>query len=57
MFHFKDSNLVTVLDKSLLKKAFIKYSSNNNKNGLNKTDFKVVWLYLFGYKPSKVLKY
>ncbi len=53
MFHFKENNSITVNDKSRISQAFTKYSSDI-ENGLNKTDYKVTWLFLFGYKPSKV---
>ena len=56
MFHFKDENVPIEEYKKMLRKAFLNSSSSTSKNLLFKTDFKVAWLYLFGYKISKVLK-
>ena len=55
MFHYKDNiNLITNTDRKLINSTFKKYSTSTDKQTLNKTDFKTSWLYLFGYKPSKV---
>ena len=40
--------------KKTIKKVFDSFSSQKEADGLNKTDFKCAWLYLFGYKISKV---
>ena len=54
MFHFKDDTQASLNDhKKLIKKAF-KNSLSNDEVLLYKTEFKVAWLYLFGYKISKV---
>lgn len=56
MFHYKDDDrIITNEDKKLIKNTFVKYSSSKDKTGLNKVDYKVAWLFLFGYKPSKVI--
>ena len=52
MFHYKEKHLISAEDRGRVQDAFKKYSSND---GLNKTDYKVAWIYLFGYKPSKVI--
>ena len=54
MFHFKEEDLTNEQSKRIIQKAFTKTSSSVNKDLLNKTDFKCAWLYLFGYKISKV---
>jgi hypothetical protein len=62
MFHFNEGNDssdvtdVSSLEKSkrLVALAFANASSHRDKRLLFKTDFKVAWLYLFGYKISKV---
>ena len=56
MFHFKDEFNASIDDhKKLIKKAFQdSLSTTNDHLLLKKTDFKVAWLYLFGYKISKV---
>jgi Ca2+-binding EF-hand superfamily protein len=53
MFHYyKEKNrVIGDVDRKRIKEAFIKYSSKND--GLSKTDYKVAWIYLFGYKPTK----
>ena len=52
MFHFKDERPSIEECKKLIHKAFINASSD--KQVLTKTDVKVAWIYLFGYKISKV---
>jgi len=55
MFHFKDDDPKACDHTKLIKKAFQGALSNSSDTALlNKTDFKVAWLYLFGYKISKV---
>jgi hypothetical protein len=54
MFHFKEDNPPLDDFKKLIRKAFVDNSSYPNKDLVNKTDFKAAWLYLFGYKISKV---
>ena len=59
MFHFKDEDTQAPGNdvKKRIKKAFYGALSNPNDDVLlYKTDFKVAWLYLFGYKISKVKK-
>lgn len=53
MFQFKEKKVIDDEDRACIREAFLKYSSSDEKNGLNKTDYKVAWIYLFGYKPSK----
>ncbi len=57
MFHFKEEDLTNEQSKQIIQKAFTKTSSSTNKDLLNKTDFKCAWLYLFGYKITKVFEY
>lgn len=57
MFHYKEDNPPLDYFKKLIRKSFLDNSSFANKNLVNKTDFKAAWLYLFGYKISKVLYY
>ena len=52
MFHFEDERPSIEEAKSLLRKTFQNLSSD--KKLLTKTDCKVAWIYLFGYKISKV---
>ena len=56
MFHFKDDSNTAVNDHTkVIRKAFQDALSNPKSDQLlTKTDFKVAWLYLFGYKISKV---
>lgn len=55
MFHFVNNDTESKNEcKKLIKKSFILSSSTKNKDFLFKTDFKCAWLYLFGYKISKV---
>ena len=57
MFHFINdcsSNLTLNQCRHIIKRTFDNYSTAKNKNILYKTDFKCAWLYLFGYKISKV---
>jgi hypothetical protein len=54
MFHYKDTNLATKTDRRLIRSTFSKYSTAQDKQTVNKSDFKASWLFLFGYKPSKV---
>ena len=51
MFQYKEKSVIDDEDRKRIKEAFLKYSSKNE--GLNKTDYKVAWIYLFGYKPTK----
>lgn len=53
MFHYKFENFSTNNSKKILRKAFL--DESQDKKLLYKTDFKVAWLYLFGYKISKVI--
>ena len=57
MFHYKEDNPPLDYFKKLIRNSFLDNSSFPNKNLVNKTDFKAAWLYLFGYKISKVLYY
>ena len=52
MFFYKSEKLSNENIDKLLRKAFTTESSDGKR--LFKTDFKCVWLYLFGYKISKV---
>lgn len=52
MFHFKHEKPSIEESRKLISKAF-SYSSTDKKV-LIKTDVKVAWIYLFGYKISKV---
>ena len=52
MFHCKNEKLSAENSEKILRKAFLKESSD--KKIIYKVDFKVIWLYLFGYKISKV---
>ncbi len=59
MFHLKDSDHLgnasaASIDevKSTIKRAF--QNAVKNKDQMNKTEFKMAWIYLFGYKISKV---
>ena len=52
MFHYKFEKLSADKSKKTLRKAFLEESPDQKL--LYKTDFKVTWLYLFGYKISKV---
>lgn len=56
MFHFRDENesKITESSKDLIRRAFKRFSTAQDKSLLFKTDFKCAWLYLFGYKISKV---
>ncbi|RMZ96763.1 EF-hand calcium-binding domain-containing 11-like [Brachionus plicatilis] len=55
MFHFVDNDVESKSEcKKLIKKSFVASSSTKNKDILYKTDFKCAWLYLFGYKISKL---
>jgi hypothetical protein len=54
MFHYKEDNPPLDEFKKLIRKAFTDNSSYPDKDFVNKTDFKAAWLYLFGYKISKV---
>lgn len=55
MFHFvENDSKVTEASKNLIRTAFKRYSSAKDKDLISKTDFKCAWLYLFGYKISKV---
>ena len=59
MFHLKENDTQVAVNevKKRVKKAFLGALSNSNDELLlYKTDFKVAWLYLFGYKISKVKK-
>jgi hypothetical protein len=64
MFHFNDCQNVSMDKyKKIIKKAFDKTLSitqneamnMKNDNLITKTQFKMGWLYLFGYKISKVI--
>jgi hypothetical protein len=52
MFQFEDEKPSIEEAKSLLRKTF--QDSSSDKKFLNKTDCKAAWIYLFGYKISKV---
>jgi hypothetical protein len=57
MFSFKDDDESRAVDqhREIVRRAFkLNCSSSSESDGLNKTDFKCAWLYLFGYKISKV---
>ena len=61
MFHSRSASSIlndvplTNDDKQLIRTAFIKNLSEwKEKSLMNKTDFKCAWIYLFGYKPTKV---
>ena len=52
MFHCKNEKISTEICEKILRKAF--QNESVDKKLIYKTDFKVIWLYLFGYKISKV---
>ena len=52
MFQFENEKPSIEESKKLIKKAFT--SSSIDKKLLKKTDVKTAWIYLFGYKISKV---
>jgi len=59
MFHLKDSDhlgnasLASIEEvKSTIRRAF--QNATKSKDSMNKTEFKMAWIYLFGYKISKV---
>jgi len=52
MFHCKNEKLSAENSQKILRKAFLRESAD--KKLIFKVDFKVIWLYLFGYKISKV---
>lgn len=52
MFHIKDDQPTVEKSKNLIRKIFLNVSSD--KNIATKSDIKTAWIYLFGYKISKV---
>ena len=58
MFHFKHecASLNEAEYKKRIRAAFDNFCTDKSASVLNKTDFKCAWLYLFGYKISKVSK-
>jgi hypothetical protein len=54
MFHFKNESTSLSDFKQKIQATFERFSSDREHRLLFKTDFKCAWLYLFGYKISKV---
>jgi ribosomal protein L23 len=52
MFHIKDDQPTVEKSKNLIRKIFLNVSSD--KKIATKSDIKTAWIYLFGYKISKV---
>ncbi len=53
MFHYNNEKSKEENIEKILHKAFLKESTD--KKLIYKVDFKVIWIYLFGYKISKVI--